>query len=228
MRRTPRIRSAIGSILPFKHINADGSLDGPVMTTAKKPEEASASWGKMNALARAVKIMEAKGDRVAISKLLGTRHKVRAFYNDILDPFSKNGDVVADIHAIGAAWGAPINDHEAPLLHGFSNGPETGKAPTGWISVGKNGYTGISGTYPLYVEAYQQAAAEAGVQPHQMQAVVWTVKRNAFNSLKQEAPGKIREMWESYRTDPKQKLSDVQQKVWDYVHGEGSIRPPQH
>jgi hypothetical protein len=212
-------------ILPFKdikHINADGSL-GHTVTTQKKGQNATASWGKMATLARAVEVFDAKGDREKISKLLGNKHKVRSFYNDILDPFSTNKDVVADVHAIGAAWLAPLSDNEAPYPHAMATSPAT--IPGDWIGAPKSAYTGISGTYPLYVEAYRQAAADAGVMPHQMQAVVWTVKRDVFgDGLKDEAAGKIRAMWDAYRDDPAMKIEDVQKQIWDYANGDGRVK----
>lgn len=208
-------------ILPYNKVNADGTLGAQVRRDDGKL--ASASWGKLNRAAVAVTILESNGDPKTISTLLGQRHKVRSFYNDILDPFSANKDVVGDIHAVGAAWFAPLNDTSAPVLHAFALSPAKGEAPEGWKSVGRSGYTGVAGTYPIYVEAYRQVAEQLKLPPHQVQAVVWTVKRDLFERIKKEAPEKIREMWKDYSSG-KQTLGDTQQKIWDYVSGPGSTR----
>ena len=41
----------------------------------------------------AVKALESGGNREVISEAMGKQHKVRSFYNNILDPHSPNGDV---------------------------------------------------------------------------------------------------------------------------------------
>lgn len=65
--------------------------------------------------------------------------------------------------------------------------------------------SGLSGTYPLYVDAYQKAASELGVLPRELQSVVWEHVRERFP--------------ESFKTekmnDPasKKALAAIQQKV---------------
>ena len=46
--------------------------------------------------------------------------------------------------------------------------------------LGANGYEqvlGWAGAYDLIADAYRKAAAEVGIEPHQMQAAVWIARR---------------------------------------------------
>jgi hypothetical protein len=46
--------------------------------------------------------------------------------------------------------------------------------------------TGVTGTYPLYADAYRQVAKEMGLKPRELQSVVWEWARSNFANMKNE------------------------------------------
>ena len=96
-----------------------------------------------------------------ISQQVGEAHKVRSFYNAIIDPDTNHNDVVVDTHAVAAALMSPMSGESTPVQHNFG------------ASAGKSSITGVSGTYGLYADAYRDAAAARGVKPIEMQSIVW-------------------------------------------------------
>ena len=60
------------------------------------------AWNSNVMIKNAIIALESNGDKAIISGALGDAHKVRSFYNNIVDPNSKNGDVTIDTHAVGA------------------------------------------------------------------------------------------------------------------------------
>jgi len=68
----------------------DGTTRGTALTGTGKP--ATASWFSLDPIAKAVSILD-DGSMENIHKRLGYQHKVRNFYNNIIDPNSNKGDV---------------------------------------------------------------------------------------------------------------------------------------
>jgi hypothetical protein len=148
----------------FHKIGPDGSKGE--LRTNKGGGTSQISWGSLNEIAKAVNIMD-DGSRENISRQLGTQHKVRSFYNNIIEPDSSRGDTTIDTHAVAAGLMRPLSGNSAEVTHNFS-GPGSNK-------------TGLSGTYALYQDAYTQAAKDLGIQhPRQLQSVVWEKIRKMF------------------------------------------------
>lgn len=91
----------------FRQMSPDGTrgdwyrnLDG---------SRSKAAWQTLSGVANAVGALESGGDRDKLSALMGDRHKVRSFYNNILDPHSPDADVTIDTHAVGAALLRPLS-----------------------------------------------------------------------------------------------------------------------
>jgi hypothetical protein len=124
------------------------------------------AWGPYDAVAKAVDILE-NGSIQNINDLLGQGHKIRNFYNNIISPNSTRGHVTIDTHAVGAAHWKPFSQKDVEVAHNFG-----GSVP-GTPGAGKNAASGIQGTYPVYAEAYKQAAKEVGVSPREMQSITW-------------------------------------------------------
>ena len=99
-------------------------------------------------------------------------HKVRSFFNNILDPHSKNGDVTVDTHAVGAALLRQLTGADAAVLHNFGDAPNKADKPEGWEAAGSSVKTGLTGLYPVYAQAYREAAKDLGIQPRQLQSAI--------------------------------------------------------
>jgi len=164
--------------------NADGS-------------PSKAAWGSLNEIGKAVASIDAMGDVNTISLLMGERHKVRNFYNNIYDPNSPFGDVTIDTHAVAAGLLRPLSGNSLEVDHNFKNMSVKGRGTTKGSSK-----TGVSGNYGLYAEAYRRAAAERGILPRQMQSITWEAVRGLFtDKFKQSAKNvaDVDAIWQRYK-----------------------------
>jgi hypothetical protein len=161
--------------------------DGRIMGNAKtiKGVDAKVAWGDLGSIEKAVNIM-LDGSRENISNQLGAMHKVRNFYNNIVDPMSEHPDVTIDTHAVAAGHIQPFsgNSHEVSMNFG---GPSSA-------------LTGSNGTYPLYAEAYRKAAAKLGLKPRELQSIVWEQVRDLFPAEWKTAANakKVAGVWGEY------------------------------
>jgi hypothetical protein len=178
----------------------EGHVIGTVMNpTGTGPQKTT--LGTMNRMANAIEAFRAP-DMPTISETLGNGHKVRSFYNNIVNPDAafanpEHGDVTVDTHA--AAGG---------LLQPLGSGSHLATTAIG--STGSyDGATGSSGLYAANQEAISRAAALRGIQPRQMQSITWTA---------------LKSMW-----SPEQKRSqdviDTVDGVWRR-HGAGELSQP--
>jgi hypothetical protein len=155
----------------YQVISPEGeSLGQQLNSPDKKGREAPSKngWGAGSEIIKAFSILE-EGGLENISEQLGQEHKVRNFYNNIAAPNSPHGDITIDTHAVAAAHLMPWGSSAAPVHHNFG-----GKGAAG------SGKIGISGFYHLYVSAYSEAAKERGIQPRQMQSIVWEAVRQLY------------------------------------------------
>ena len=142
------------------------------------------AWGPYDAVAKAVDILE-NGSIQNINDLMGQGHKIRNFYNNIISPNSTRGHVTIDTHAVGAAHWKPFSQKDVEVAHNFG-----GSVP-GTPGAGKNAASGLQGTYPVYAEAYKQAAAEVGVSPRELQSITWEGIRSLMS--RENKKGTIRQ-----------------------------------
>jgi hypothetical protein len=142
------------------------------------------TWGPYDAVAKAVKILD-DGDIETINHLMGNGHKIRNFYNNIINPWSDRGHVTIDTHAVGAAHWKPFSQNDTEVAHNF--GGSTPGVPG----------AGLAGTYPIYDEAYKQAAKEVGVSPRELQSITWEGIRSLFSGAKKtpELRKAVGEIW---------------------------------
>jgi hypothetical protein len=176
-------------------------------------------WGSLNEIGKAIGSIEANGVVSTISRLMGERHKVRNFYNNIYDPNSPYGDVTIDTHAVAAGLLRPLSGNSLEVDHNFKNTSVPGRGTTKGSAI-----SGVSGNYGLYAEAYRRAAEERGILPRQMQSITWEAVRGLFpDTFKTEANANmIDAIWNRYRSGEIE-IDEARRMVNESA---GGINPP--
>lgn len=166
----------------FREVSPDGDILGYDIKKDGNPS-AIAHQG-FGDIAKAVRILEGDGTLTSISPELGGNHKVRNFFNNILNPDSPN-DVTVDTHQIAAGLFRPLGSTAVEVHHGL-NGANIKGNPAKWSNEGK-AKTGMAGSYGLYFDATTDAASLRGTLPREMQSISWEQLRTLFpNNLKQD------------------------------------------
>ena len=182
-------------------VSPEGDFLNPVMT--QKGEFSKTGWGSNNEIAKAIISFESNGDKEILNRIMGNKHKVRSFYNNILDPNGQMGDVTIDTHAVAAGLLKPLSGNSTEVHHNFGSSPNKKKQGGDWFGAVKNSNTmGVQGVYPLYAEAYRRAAQARGVLPRQMQSITWEAVRGLFtDKFKQNKNNveAINKIWKRYR-----------------------------
>ncbi|MGB0583822.1 MAG: DUF7178 family protein, partial [Candidatus Puniceispirillaceae bacterium] len=182
-------------------VSPEGDFIGTAMTGKGEPK--GTGWGSIAEISKAVSAFESGGDKNILTPLMGTKHKVRSFYNNILDPNGPNGDVTIDTHAVAAALLRPLSGQATEVHHNFGSSPGKAKQGADWFGATKNSAkTGVQGNYGLYAEAYRRAAAERGVLPREMQSITWEAVRGLFtDKFKGQARNvdDVNQIWYKYR-----------------------------
>jgi len=141
-----------------------------------------------NGIQKALEIIR-DGELSNISRNLGDAHKVRNFYNNIVAPHSKWGDLTNDTHAIAAGLMKPLGQSDWQVLEGLGNGGTS------------NAATGSLGFYPIYAEAYRRAATLRKALPREMQSVTWEGLRGIFDPSQKRNPAlekQVDQIWRDY------------------------------
>lgn len=168
----------------YEEHNPDGSAKGFAHNLDGSPS--NVAWGGLASIEKAISILE-DGSRENISNQLGDAHKVRSFYNNLIEPDSPRNDVTSDTHSVGASLFLPLSGDDVEVNDNFERP--------------KHAETGLQGTYPLYAEAMRTAARELDIpHPRALQSIVWTKWRDLIPSeirtseFKKEAEG----IWKGY------------------------------
>jgi hypothetical protein len=149
---------------------------GDVMMVEEKDgslRPAEMAWSGYEYMEKAIRIMQ-DGSINNISDQLGDRHKVRNFYNNLLDPNSPNGHITCDTHAVCAGLLRPLGGSAVEVNHNLGNGVQSRKI-------------GELGTYWIFAEAYRRAARQRQILPREMQSITWEATRGLFTGKKSEA-----------------------------------------
>ena len=173
-----------------KVISPEGEYGEKVMTTKGVPS--GTGWGSINEISSAVSVLD-DPTLENISRQMGGQHKVRNFYNNIVDPNSPNGDVTIDTHAVAAANLQPFSGESEAVKHNFGSGLK-GKGGTKNSSI-----TGNKGTYGIYAEAYRRAAEERGILPREMQSITWEAIRGMFNNKSDRVKKASIQVWKRFK-----------------------------
>jgi hypothetical protein len=157
------------------------------------------TWATGENVSKAIQAIESGGDLSQISRLMGGAHKVRNFYNNILDPNSPMRDVTIDTHAVAAGLLRPLAGKDREVVENLSGPP-------------KSAGTGLRGTYPIFADAYREAARQRRVLPRQMQSITWEGARGLFPDTwkRNEANKRLLEwLWQQRgNTDDVRELQD--------------------
>ena len=188
--------------------------DGSIQGVAKKNngENAKVAWGSYSEIGKAVAIKN-DGSQENITRSLGEMHKIRNFYNNIIDPMSKDGDVTMDTHAIAAALLLPLSGNSTQVGQNFGTGTSN-SAPLG-----------IKGLYYAYADAYALAAKEAGLLPRQVQSITWEAVRGLYTDTfkgNKEQVAKINNIWKNYQ-DGKITINEAREQAKESA---GGIKDP--
>jgi hypothetical protein len=169
----------------FDIVSPEGDMLARAQT--KKGVDANVAWGGNSTIAKAIAVFR-DGGVGRISSELGTKHKVRNFYNNILVPNSRNGHVTIDTHAVAAALLRPLSGNSLEVKHNFGGA--------------SNAISGLQGTYALYEEAYRRAAKELGLLPRELQSITWEAIRGmyvpGFKSQQKNVDG-IDKIWTQFK-----------------------------
>lgn len=200
----------------YKLVTPEGEFGDTVKNMSGS--ESRVAWGSLVEVSKALRALDG-GGATAIGPLMGQKHKVRNFYNNLLDPQSQRGDVTIDTHAVAAGLLRPLSGNSLEVAHNFANYP--GK---GLPSAAGSAISGIQGTYPLYAEAYRKAAQERGLLPRQMQSITWEAVRGLFPDTFKNAKNtaEIDAIWRAHRNG-ETSLEQARQAVFDRA---GGINPP--
>ena len=165
--------------------------------------EARVAWGSLPEIAKAMGAYSSDGDVRLISKLMGEKHKVRSFDNNIVEPNSELGHVTADTHAVAANQMRPLSGNTPEVAQNFGNALDKKFWPDEGFKAAKSSSTdGLSGTYVLNAEPYRRVGAQRGVLPRKVQSIAWEVGRSVFP--------------DTFKTKANMKLVD---NLWKLVEG---------
>lgn len=140
-----------------------------------------------------------------ISDKLGYGHKVRNFYNNIINPNNaKFWDVTSDTHQVCASLLRPLGQKSIQVSHNFGNGVKGESEGPGSV-----GATGVNGAfYAFHADAARLAAREIAQEvPDEkdllgraMQSITWEAVRSLFPDVSktEELDKLVNDIWDKY------------------------------
>ena len=159
------------------------------------------AWGGYNTIEKSIAVMNGRlalktgkvltNEADVINSALGGQHKVRSFYNNIVDPANTSGHVTMDTHAIAALLWMPLSGASLEVLQNFGQGGTM-----------NDGTLGIKGLYAANAEAYRRAAVAFSLLPREVQSITWEAVRLLFPAKwksNKTNVAKVRAVWDQYR-----------------------------
>jgi hypothetical protein len=185
---------------------------GAIATTAKG-KASNVAWGSFTEIGKAANAIE-DGTKENIDTLLGDKHKIRNFYNNIISPNSKDGSVTIDTHAVAAALMRALAGKSVEVHHNF------GTSVKGMTHRTRNSsITGVQGMYAIYADAYREAAKLRGVLPREMQSITWETVRGLYKARfkgQKKNVQAIDDTWRLY-SDGKITANEARKRVLDFA-----------
>ena len=170
----------------YNEYNPVGEVVGQAKTN--KGDLAKVAWSSYGIIASAVK-SASNPSAQAISDSLGAQHKIRNFYNNIVNPDAQFGDVTMDTHAVGAAELLIVSGNSIEVAHNLGSSASN--------------VNGIAGMYYAFAEAYKLAAAERGILPREMQSITWEAIRllykDTFKNAKNREANEV--IWNKFNNN---------------------------
>jgi hypothetical protein len=158
----------------YRSILPEGYFGDFIQT--QKGEPAKVAWGTYGDIDKAVRAIQSGGDMDVISPLLGGKHKVRSFYNNIELPFdTRFGDITGDTHQVAAGQMRPLSGTAEAVTQHLASGGSAGATNARSSKV-----SGVQGTYGLIADATRQFAADNGLLPRAGQSATWEPVRELF------------------------------------------------
>ncbi len=77
--------------------------------------------------AKAIDMLESGTKLQDLHEIIGGGQKIRNFYNNIINPWSKENHVTIDTHAVGAAHGKPVSSTDKLATDNFAMSPKVGE-----------------------------------------------------------------------------------------------------
>lgn len=178
-------------ILDEAHNPADTPIYSPDGTVQGSQ---TLAWNSVDPMAKSLSILE-DGSIDNINKVMGLGHKIRNFYNNIINPWSKRGHVTVDTHQVGASLLKPLSGDDTEVAHNFGSGNKAGMP-----SPAKHSGSGVRGSYPVYEEAVRRAANELGIQPRELQSITWEGIRSLMGDEKKtpELRRAVNDIWRAH------------------------------
>jgi hypothetical protein len=171
--------------LTFPMFTPEGAAMGKKLNKDGSPTQMT--WQTVKNVSNAVRAFEAKGDIPSmmgiISPNMGGAHKVRNFYNNIVDPLSPGGYSTIDTHQVGAGLMRPVGGSDYQVKQNFGSSiPVSMQNALGAraASARASDKTGVYGTYGVRQEATNQAGEHLGVPGAQVQSPSWEQIRTVF------------------------------------------------
>jgi hypothetical protein len=196
--------------------NPIGDIVGLALNKDGTPSKIS--WGSNTDIGKAISVLDDPSIE-NISRSMGDAHKVRNFYNNIVNPnYAYDnplvGDVTIDTHAVAAASMKPFSGESPEVKANFGSG---GGASNTSLS-------GAKGTYGMRADSARLAAKEAGIMPREMQSVTWDVARTMFpRTFKtKENVQAINAIWDMYKKG-KISLNDARSAIVERAGGFGTV-----
>ena len=196
-------------------ISPEGNKLGPA--TTKSGKNSRVAWGSFKEISKGVSVLE-DPSKENINIMLGSKHKVRNFFNNILSP-NAGSDLTSDTHAVAAAHLKPLGGGAIEVHHNF------GTSKKGHVNAKNSGPFGVQGVYGFIADAYRLAAAERGILPREMQSITWEAIRGMYSPemrRNKRIISLVNDVWSQYG---KQEitLDEARNRLTEITDG---IRPP--
>jgi hypothetical protein len=200
----------------YRAISPEGETLGLAMNDDGETP-ASVQWGSNGTIAAAVSVLR-DGSMENISTQLGSGHKVRNFYTNLIDPSDPHA-ITVDTHAVGVATLRPMSSDSEEVKNAFGGNTKGERGPVTSTIIGSNG------TYGIFAEAYRRAAAERGILPREMQSITWEAVRGMFRAAdKRTTSAPVEALWNQYKRG-RMTLDRVREELKEVADADGINAP---
>jgi hypothetical protein len=203
-----RAYDELNSPRSYQIVTPEGAFSGPARNANGRLSKVA--WGGFGSIAKALSSIE-NPTRSNVSQQLGEEHKVRNFYNNILLPNEINfGDVTIDTHAVAAGLLRPLAGGDIEVAQNLGAGYSSA-------------FTGASGIYGVYADAYRDAAERRDRLPREMQSITWEAVRLLFTPEFKTATNKARvnAIWQQVK-EGKISPDEARKQIYEIAGGIGT------